>query len=66
MPRPTNGYNRDTLPTEVEHLLGTDHPERIAARLGYSNLNQLTSVLTKYGRPDVAGRVLREHQRVTA
>ena len=61
MPRPTNGYDRDTLPAEVEHLLGTDRPDRIAQRLGYSNLNQLTSVLTRYGRPDLSRR-LATHQ----
>ena len=66
MPRPTNGYDRDTLPAEVEHLLGTDTPTSIAHRLGYKTLDGLNYTLNKYGRPDVAGRVLREHQRMTA
>jgi hypothetical protein len=45
---------RDYLIGEVEFLKGTDHPESIAARLGYRSAANLARVLTRYGRPDLA------------
>jgi hypothetical protein len=39
---------------EVEHLAGTDHPDRIAQRLGYRDRKSLIEVLTRWGRRDLA------------
>jgi hypothetical protein len=45
---------RNHLISEVEHLIGTDHTESIAQRLGYSSGNALGKALSGYGRGDLA------------
>lgn len=45
--------------TEVEHLLGSDHPGNIARRLGYADLDSLVHRLRVWGRDDLVGRLLR-------
>lgn len=41
---------------EAEYLLGTDWPENIAHRLGYTNIDNLICALRRWGRPDLAER----------
>ena len=38
---------------EVEFLAGTDHPERIAVRLGYAEFDYLRTVLKRWRRRDL-------------
>jgi len=45
---------RDYIIGEVEHLTGSDWPERIADRLGYANTAALHMALLRWGRPDLA------------
>ena len=45
---------RAHLASEVEWLLGTDSPDRIAVRLGYRNAKSLARVLSRHGRADLA------------
>jgi hypothetical protein len=44
---------------EVRFLAGTDHPDRLAARLGYRNGISLVTQLQHWGRYDLAERVTR-------
>lgn len=39
---------------DAEWLLGTDHPERIAQRLGYATVDTLRTTLRRNGRDDLA------------
>lgn len=39
---------------DIEWILGTDTPERIAARVGYPRMKSLTRRLERNGRPDLA------------
>ena len=42
---------------DVEWLLGHEHPERIARRLGYSCLPNLTDQLRRWDRVDLVKRL---------
>ena len=44
---------------DVEWLVGTDSPQNIATRLGYKDLGNLTAVLQRWGRDDLAQRLTR-------
>ena len=44
---------------DVEWLVGTDSPQNIATRLGYKDLGNLTAVLQRWGRDDLAQRLIR-------
>ena len=48
---------RDLVLEEVRFLAGTDHPDRLAARLGYRNGISLVTQLQHWGRHDLATRV---------
>lgn len=48
---------RDLVLEEVRFLAGTDHPDRLAARLGYRNGISLVTQLQHWGRYDLATRV---------
>ena len=45
---------------DVEWLLGTDHPDSIAARLGYPSSRRLGDALRRWGRTDLARRLQEE------
>lgn len=47
----------DTVTSEVEFLLGTDSPDSIARRLGYSCADMVSKRLTEWGRTDLATRL---------
>lgn len=47
---------RQYVTGEVLHLLGTDWPDNIAKRLGYSDAASLNASLLKWGRRDLAAR----------
>lgn len=64
-PPPRGPLTRDELVAEVEHLLGTDHPGKIAARLGYQPLS-LARRLTRCGRRDLARRFDRVESKAVA
>lgn len=49
------------LVEDVEWLLGTDTPERIAARLGYS-IDSLVRRLQRNGRGDLADRLIGQQE----
>ena len=49
---------------DVEWIVGTDHPEHIAHRVGYRNANQLYDALRRWGRQDLVDRCQR-HVAVT-
>lgn len=49
--------NHAELLEDLEWIIGTDHPDNIARRLGYSNAENLERVLHKWRRPDLAARV---------
>jgi hypothetical protein len=46
--------DREHVVGEVEWLLGTDRPARIARRLGYRSCEALAKRLQRSGRPDLA------------
>lgn len=48
--------NARELIAEVEWLIGTDTPERIAQRLGYTRTKSLCRRLERAGRYDLARR----------
>ena len=48
---------RDLVLEEVQWLAGTDHPDNLARRLGYSNGDSLSKQLRNWGRHDLAARV---------
>lgn len=51
---------------DVEWLLGTDTPESIANRLGYANLRNLLDLLRRWERRDLAERLIRDREQVSA
>ena len=53
---------RDLVLEEVRFLAGTDHPDRLAARLGYSNGISLVTQLQHWRRYDLAERVTRGYR----
>lgn len=42
---------------DVEWIVGTDHPENIARRLGYTNAENLATLLRRWGREDLSARL---------
>ena len=48
---------RQAVIEDVEWVAGTDHPDNIARRLGYSNGDSLSKQLRNWGRHDLATRV---------
>ena len=48
---------RDQVIEDCEWLAGTDHPDNIARRLGYSNGDSLTKQLWNWGQRDLAARL---------
>ena len=53
---------RDQVIEDCEWLAGTDHPDNIARRLGYSSEHSLTAQLQHWGRHDLAARITRDYQ----
>ena len=53
---------RDLVLEEVRFLAGTDHPDRLAARLGYRNGISLVTQLQHWGRHDLAARLTRGYR----
>ncbi len=53
---------RDLVLEEVRFLAGTDHPDRLAARLGYRNGISLVTQLQHWRRYDLAERVTRGYR----
>lgn len=51
-------WSRDELVAEVEHLLGTDSGDGIAARLNLGTRSHLARRLQRAGRPDLAQRII--------
>lgn len=56
----TQDRRRAMVLEEIEFLVGTDSPERIAQRLGYDNLRHLRQLLRRWGRSDLAEKFQRE------
>lgn len=52
-------YNPSHVVENVEWLIGTDKPERIAVRVGYPRLGDLAKALRRWGRDDLAIRLMR-------
>lgn len=50
----TPGEHGRYIIEEVEHLAGTDHPARIARRLGYTDHLNLRDALRRWGRNDLS------------
>jgi hypothetical protein len=44
---------------DIEWIIDTDHPERIAQRLGYERPESLVRTLQRWGRHDLANRLER-------
>ena len=53
---------RDLVLEEVRWLTGTDHPDNIARRLGYSSGVSLTKQLRNWGQRDLAARLTRGYR----
>ena len=51
---------RDLVLEEVRWLAGTDHPDNIARRLGYSSGDSLSKQLRNWGQRDLAARLTRD------
>lgn len=51
--------HREYICQEIEFLAGTDHPENIAQRLGYSQYDNLRLVLRRWQRSDLVQRLER-------
>jgi hypothetical protein len=49
---------RDAIIEDLEWILGTDNPDRVTRRLGYSDVENLRMVLRRWGREDLANRLL--------
>ena len=45
----------------VRWIIGTDTPERVALRVGYSTVDHLTRTLNKCGQHEMASRLMRAH-----
>lgn len=59
-PRPRPRPRAEVI-EDVEWLIGTDHPDTIATRVGYRDHDTLASTMRRWGRQDLAARlVLRE------
>ena len=43
---------------DLEWIIGTDNPDRIAGRLGYASADNLVRVLYRWGRPDLVARLV--------
>ena len=59
-------HSRQTVIEDVEWIIGTDSPESIAVRLGYRRLDTLQSSLRKWGRADLADRLIPNGVRTAA
>ena len=53
---------RDQVIEDCEWLAGTDHPDNIARRLGYSDGDSLTKQLWNWGQRDLAARLTRGYR----
>ena len=53
---------RDLVLEEIRWLAGTDHPDNIARRLGYSSEHSLTAQLQHWGRHDLVARLTRGYR----
>ena len=53
---------RDQVIEDCEWLAGTDHPDNIARRLGYSDGNSLRKQLWNWGQRDLAARLTRGYR----
>ena len=51
-------HARQQVIEDVEWIIGTDHPRSIAHRLGYASLDSLLSNLYRWGRVDLARRLI--------
>ena len=51
-------HNRQHVIEDVEWIIGTDHPRSIAHRLGYASLDSLLDNLRRWGRGDLARRLV--------
>lgn len=56
----------DHMIGEVEWIIGTDHPESIARRVGYAHAKDLVTLLREKGRPDLGDKLSRELSRYDA
>ena len=54
-----HALRRDYIVGEVEHILGSDAPDNIARRLGYSRPQHLARMLERAGRDDLASHFRR-------
>ena len=53
---------RDQVIEDCEWVAGTDHPDNIARRLGYSSEHSLTAQLQHWGQRDLAARLTRGYR----
>ena len=51
---------REAVIEDLEVIIGTDAPDRIAARLGYANADGLVKALRRWGRDDLAAHLTPE------
>jgi hypothetical protein len=49
-------HNASYVVPEVEHIIGTDSPENVAARVGYPDRRTLARQLARWGRRDLANQ----------
>lgn len=49
--------HRGAVVGDLEWIIGTDRPDRIAQRLGYADVDSLRKVLYRWGRDDLARRL---------
>jgi hypothetical protein len=49
--------HRQALIEDLEWIIDTDSPEHVAQRLGYANADNLSRVLYRWGRNDLAARL---------
>lgn len=48
---------RTVVVEDLQWIIGTDHPDRVARRLGYANAHSLARVLHKWGMTELARRL---------
>ena len=53
---------RQAVIEDVEWVAGTDHPDNIARRLGYSGGDSLSKQLRNWGQRDLAARLTRGYR----
>ena len=53
---------RQAVIEDVEWVAGTDHPDNIARRLGYSDSNSLSKQLRNWSQRDLAARLTRGYR----